>query len=91
VVSWWSRKPLIDEWALIPERIAMTSFRVTLHTFGVLANRGLVSPQEIDDTFAQVFRDYEELPEEVRARLTQTLKETLADIKSVAAANRKGE
>ena len=90
-MSWWRRKRDFDEWAAIPQRIAFTSFRVTLHTFGVLANRGLVSPKEIDDSFAEVFRDYEELPDDARARLAQALEETLADIKAVAAANWKGE
>ncbi len=91
MVSWFSKKPQSDEWALLPQTVAMASMRAVLHNFGVLANRGLISPQELEDALDGVLRDLSQLPEEARVRFSDVIAETLADLKVVAAANWKGE
>ena len=90
-MSWSSKKRESEEWALLPQTLAMASLRAVLHNFGVLANRGLISPQELDNAFAGVIRDFSHLPMEAQARFTDDIVETLADFKAVAAANWKGE
>jgi hypothetical protein len=91
VVSLWRNKPHADDWALLPQTVAMASMRGLLHVFGILANRGLISPQEIDDSFDGVLRDLAQLPEEARVKFSDVILSTLADLKAVAAANWKGE
>ena len=75
----------------IPLRIALASVRATTHIFRVLANRGLVAPQDIADSTAGVISILEELPEELHASLRENVVQNYDDIKQIAAANWKGE
>ena len=75
----------------IPLILAEASFRATTHLFRLLANRGVVSPQDIEDSTRGVVTILEGLPKELHASLRENVIRNYDDIKQIAAANWKGE
>ena len=75
----------------IPLILAEAAFRATTHIFRVLANRGLVSPQDIRESTSGVIAILEGLPKDLHGSLRENVLRNYEDIEQVAAANWKSE
>jgi hypothetical protein len=71
--------------------LGMAGIHASLHSIRILANNGLVSPREIDESLDGVTETLENLPQDLLALIQPTLDPLLAEIKQAAAANWKGE
>jgi hypothetical protein len=85
---WGNKRESEREMALT---VAMASLRGVMHVFRVLANNGLVSPDDIDESSIGLIRDLEQLPESMQGAVQEFVVATFADLKMMAAANWKAE
>ena len=91
MVIWKSgRKKAIEE-GDITLTIALASMRASMHILRLLANNGLVTPDDIDESSTEVIHDLERLPQHTHGAIQEFVVKTFAELKLVAAANWKGE
>jgi hypothetical protein len=71
--------------------ISMAALHASLHALRILAERGLVSPEDIDESLDGIIETLESLPAEVLPIVMKTLDPLLAQLKQIAARNWKPE
>ena len=71
--------------------LSMASIHASLHSLRIVANAGLVSPQEIDKSLDGVTETLENLPSAFLGMIQPTLDPLFADIKRAASEKWKGE
>ena len=83
--------PKALEEADITLTVALASMRASMHVFRLLANNGLVSPKDIDESSTEVIHDLERLPQRTHGAIQEFVVKTFAELKAIAATNWKGE
>lgn len=70
--------------------LAIAGLQAALHAIRMLANSGLVSPEDVDRSLEGVTATLETLPPDLIAQMQVSLDPILSEIKQAAAANYRG-
>jgi hypothetical protein len=72
-------------------RLSGASLALNMNTFTILANRGLLRPEEVDGTLSTLVELIDKLPESLRAEISPGVMEKLEAVRREAASNWSGQ